>query len=104
MLHFHYGKMLFPIRVANIRYALPRFARAKEVLKPWFQRAFLHTFVALDKSMPSETGHAIDSAGIFVSASAKPPPHLPLRRSSGSSAITAVLSGRTGAIGRDMQK
>ena len=42
---------------------------AKEVLKPWFQRAFFPSFVALDKRWSSKTGQAIDTAGSIVSVS-----------------------------------
>ena len=69
MLHLHYGKILFPIRAATDRMVVQQFAREKDALKPWFQRAFLGTFVARDKSSPPEAGQAIDTAGSIVSVS-----------------------------------
>ena len=57
MLHLHHGKMLFSIRAANEYLWFAMVYSRKEVLKPWFQRAFLHTFVARDKSMPPEAPH-----------------------------------------------
>ncbi len=69
MLHLHYGKKIFSFAWLSILYFSARRPR-KEVLKPWFQRAFLHTFVALDKSMPSETGQALNFAESLVSVSA----------------------------------
>ena len=71
MLHLHYGKILFSIRAANSGDVLWQVARAKDALKPWFQRAFLGTFVARDKSSPSETGQGSIFAVSIVSASAK---------------------------------
>ena len=44
-------------------------AREKDALKPWFQRAFLGTFVARDKSSPPEAGQTAKIAGSIVSAS-----------------------------------